>query len=318
MDPLTKLAIQHGTDKWGPHFYTPVYHSLFSHWCEKSIRLLEIGIGGYGFPRVGGASLAMWADYFPNGKIVGVDIAEKDLSLGPRVTLRQGSQDDPTFLERVSNEFGPFDIIIDDGSHIPAHVVESFNTLFPLMADGGFYVIEDVQTSFWPQFGGSFVDSGRTIQLAKSMLDHLNYAEIKAVQPDLKVMDLSKRVRSLRAYHNIVVIEKGDNNEPSNADFHLGNHHAADAIRMIEGELNRLPTPEGCANLIEVYTLGRDYSKALALAEKALAQWQDHPTLLMRAFLAAKASGDSRKRRDYALRLARVEGNTLAVQEFVR
>jgi hypothetical protein len=26
VDPLTRLAIKHGTDKWGPHFYTPVYH----------------------------------------------------------------------------------------------------------------------------------------------------------------------------------------------------------------------------------------------------------------------------------------------------
>jgi hypothetical protein len=30
IDPLTRLAIRHGTDKWGPHFYTPVYHELFA------------------------------------------------------------------------------------------------------------------------------------------------------------------------------------------------------------------------------------------------------------------------------------------------
>jgi hypothetical protein len=47
LDPLTQLAIKHGTDKWGPHFYTPVYHKLFAHLRERPLRLLEIGVGGY-------------------------------------------------------------------------------------------------------------------------------------------------------------------------------------------------------------------------------------------------------------------------------
>ena len=67
IDPLTALAIRHGTDKWGPHFYTPVYHELFAHLRDAAVRLLEIGIGGYGYQTVGGASLRMWADYFPRG-----------------------------------------------------------------------------------------------------------------------------------------------------------------------------------------------------------------------------------------------------------
>jgi cephalosporin hydroxylase len=124
---------------------------------------------------IGGNPLATWADYFPEGKIVGIDIAEKKLELGPRITLRRGSQDDPAFLQRISGEFGPFDIVIDDGSHVPAHVTKSFSTLFPLIADGGLYVIEDVQTSFWPQWGGPLADGGATVLLALSMLHHLNY-----------------------------------------------------------------------------------------------------------------------------------------------
>src|SRR5882762_3410482 len=89
VDALTRLAIKHGTDKWGQHFYTPVYHSLFAHLRDKPIRLLEIGVGGYNFPKVGGASLSMWADYFPQGHILGIDIVEKKLSLGPRIQVRQ-------------------------------------------------------------------------------------------------------------------------------------------------------------------------------------------------------------------------------------
>jgi hypothetical protein len=90
IDPLTRLAIRHGTDKWGPHFYTPIYHELLAPLRDRPVKLLEIGVGGYGFRKIGGASLAMWADYFQWGTILGLDVAEKQLSLGPRVTILQG------------------------------------------------------------------------------------------------------------------------------------------------------------------------------------------------------------------------------------
>src|SRR5689334_10506628 len=131
-DPLTRLAIVHGTDKWGAHFYTPVYHRLFAHLRDRAVRLLEIGVGGVEFAKVGGASLAMWADYFPNGRILGIDLFPKEMTFGPRISVERGSQDDAAFLTRMSAEHGPFDIVIDDGSHYPAQVSASFDTLFPL------------------------------------------------------------------------------------------------------------------------------------------------------------------------------------------
>ena len=106
IDPLTRLAIRHGTDKWGPHFYTPIYHELLAPLRDRPVKLLEIGVGGYGFRKIGGASLAMWADYFQWGTIIGLDVAEKQLSLGPRVTILQGSQGDPEFLARLAAEQG--------------------------------------------------------------------------------------------------------------------------------------------------------------------------------------------------------------------
>lgn len=112
IDPLTRLVIKHGTDKWGPHFYTPIYHGLFARLRDKPIRLLEIGVGGYGLKTSGGASLAMWAEYFPHGQITGIDIVDKRSQTDPRLKLFQGSQDDPVFLKKVSDERGPFDIII--------------------------------------------------------------------------------------------------------------------------------------------------------------------------------------------------------------
>jgi len=101
------------------------------------------------------------------------------------VSVRQGSQDDAAFLTRMSAEHGPFDIVIDDGSHVPAQVIASFDVLFPLLADGGLYVIEDVQTTFWPDFGGA-PDGGGIMQLGRAILEHVNHAEIQVAQPTIR------------------------------------------------------------------------------------------------------------------------------------
>ena len=43
----------------------------------------------------------------------------------------------------------PWDIIIDDGSHVPYHQVFSFFSLWKAVVPGGLYVIEDVETNYW-------------------------------------------------------------------------------------------------------------------------------------------------------------------------
>jgi len=44
---------------------------------------------------------------------------------------------------------GPWDIIIDDGSHVPYHQVFSFFSLWKAVVPGGLYVIEDLETNYW-------------------------------------------------------------------------------------------------------------------------------------------------------------------------
>jgi demethylmacrocin O-methyltransferase len=316
-DPLTRLAIVHGTDKWGAHFYTPVYHRLFAHLRDRAVRLLEIGVGGVEFAKVGGASLAMWADYFPNGRILGIDLFPKEMTFGPRISVERGSQDDAAFLTRMSAEHGPFDIVIDDGSHYPAQVSASFDTLFPLLADGGLYVIEDVQTTFWPEFGGS-LDGGDTMRLAQTILKHLNHAEIQIVQPDRPVPDVARSIRSFRAWHNLFVVEKGDNTEPSNFDFRLDNAHAARAVRTIKDELERTPTPAGYANLIDVHMRARDVRDAWSLLEEALVRWPHEPVVLFAAYRASKQSGNRTLELEFLRRLAALEPENVAVQSLLR
>lgn len=314
IDPLTRLAIRYGSDKWGPHFYTPVYHELFSKLRDRPIRLLEIGVGGYDLKTSGGASLVMWADYFPAGRITGIDILEKRLPPHPRITVFQGSQDDAALLKRVCDACGPFDVIIDDGSHVPKHVVASFQHLFPALADGGLYVIEDIQTAFWPQFGGSILHGGDTVKLARTLIECLNHAELVVFDRTHALPAFAKQVRSFHAFHNLFVIEKGDNAEPSNFAYDLANPVAAAAIKTIERELDREPTAEGMANLVDVYLRGRDLARAKEIADRALTRWPDSPAALTAAHHVAAQRGDTRGKIDALQRLLQIEPDNALLQ----
>jgi hypothetical protein len=314
IDPLTRLAIKHGTDKWGAHFYTPVYHALLSPLRNHSVRLLEIGIGGYDFKTFGGNSLAMWAEYFPRALITGIDIAEKCLRLDSRVKLFRGSQDDPAFLQSVCSERGPFDVIIDDGSHNPRLVAASFHLLFPSLADGGVYVVEDIQTAFWPHFGGSMLHGGDTLKLVRTIVQCLNHAEIALVDRSPSLPPFARQIKSLRALHNLLIIEKGDNGEPSNYAYDLNNPYAQTAVAGIEREMQIAPTAGGLANLIDVYLRGGNLSKASEIAERAVQLWPENGPVLMSAYLIAKVQGNTQAKIDYLERILQIEPQNLTMR----
>jgi hypothetical protein len=292
IDPLTRLAIRHGTDKWGPHFYTPIYHELLAPLRDRPVKLLEIGVGGYGFRKIGGASLAMWADYFQWGTIIGLDVAEKQLSLGPRVTILQGSQGDPEFLARLAAEQGPFDVVIDDGSHVAEHVALSFNKLFPAVVDDGYYIIEDVQTAFWPAYGGSPNGGGETLRLAQAILEGLNHVEVRAAAANWAPLPGTDRIKSFRAYHNVFVIQKGENSEPSTQNLDGGNSHVASALAMIEREMARAPTAPGLTHLALMYSLMRQNQRAFQIVQQGLAAWPQDLRLLSLGSRVAGHIGD--------------------------
>ncbi|GEP33535.1 hypothetical protein NSZ01_13030 [Nocardioides szechwanensis] len=213
---LDELAVHFGTDKFGMHFYTPHYARHFGHLRKERFTLLEIGIGGYIRDRKGGASLRMWKYFFPNAQIVGLDIEDKAFVRAPRIDTYQGSQDDEALLRRVVDEKGPIKVIIDDGSHRPEHIRETFRVLFPLLEDGGVYAIEDIQTSYWPEWGGSEDrhDPTTTMALVKDLVDGLNYEEYVDESYEPTYTDLN--VVAVHCYHNLVFIEKGRNVEGTN------------------------------------------------------------------------------------------------------
>ncbi len=218
MDPdLTALARRHGSDK-AEHGYGPFYEGLFLARREEALKILELGVGGFERPEdaaFGGASLRMWKEYFPRAQIWGLDVFDKSGVTEDRISIVQGSQTDEALLLRLVEEQGPFDVIIDDASHIPALTNRSFEILFPTLASDGIYVIEDLATSYWPLWGGRFRRSARgtSMSMVKSRLDGLNHAEFKIPNYQANPLDLS--IVELRARHNIVAFIKGNNDIPS-------------------------------------------------------------------------------------------------------
>lgn len=140
------LAGRDGTlvDKWVHYF--EVYHRNLAGYRGRSPRVLEIGV-------YRGGGLAMWREYFGAGAVVvGVDIDPAAAAVGGPSPVMVGDQSDPAFLRTVSERFGPFDVVIDDGGHTMAQQVTAAATLFPLLAAEGAYIVEDTHTSYWPEY----------------------------------------------------------------------------------------------------------------------------------------------------------------------
>jgi hypothetical protein len=214
---LSKIATIHKTDKYGYHFYTPHYQNHLNRFKYKNNNILEIGVGGYEDPYIGGNSLRMWKSYFPFSKIYALDIYDKSFLQEKRIKIFKGSQVDFEFLNTITKEIGDIDIIIDDGSHINEHVIESFKYLFPKLKKGGIYVIEDTQTSYWENYGGdstNFNNEETIYGFFKSLIDCLNNEEF--IIDNYHKTYYDKHIIAMHFYHNMIFICKGDNNELSN------------------------------------------------------------------------------------------------------
>jgi demethylmacrocin O-methyltransferase len=210
---LDELATVYGSDKWGGlHWYTPPYEAHLGPLRHDPVKVLEIGIGGYHWENLGGQSLHMWQHFFPRGLVYGFDLYAKPGVTGPRIRTIQGDQNDPGLLRELAAEHGPFDVIVDDGSHINEHVRTSYETLFEHVRPGGWYVIEDLQTSYWPSLGGEPPPgSARTsMGLLKDLLDDVHLSEHTT---DDDVVTPPSVPAQVSVYHGLAFLRKVDAHE---------------------------------------------------------------------------------------------------------
>lgn len=167
---LTEIGIKHNTDKawyWG---YTQHYEEWFGALREQPLHFLELGFGGHDDPHAGGESARMWCEWAPAWGVTMLDIVAKDQSLVPEgAVLVTGSQSDAVLLGRVAEAGGLFDIVVDDASHIDELTIASFEVIWPLLAPGGIYCIEDVSSSYTNPVNGGLLTRFVGDHMAKVM-----------------------------------------------------------------------------------------------------------------------------------------------------
>jgi cephalosporin hydroxylase len=145
-----------GTDKSYRHAYDRYYELYFRDFRHmKGVKILEIGAST-------GRSMQLWAGYFSepaaiHGVAYGEDTKKIDQkqavcdwnpAVCDKMTIFKGDQSDPVFLKSITDKY-KYDIIIDDGSHVPSHQIISLKYLFSALNPGGLYIIEDLETSYW-------------------------------------------------------------------------------------------------------------------------------------------------------------------------
>ena len=185
--------------KWTHYF--PAYEAHFARYINRPLFFLEIGCGR-------GGSAQMWKRYFgPYAQIVGLDINPECKSFEEdQIQIRIGSQSDTGFLQSVLDEFGTPQIVLDDGSHQMAHVVETFRYLYQRTAPDGVYMVEDLHTAYWDEYGGGLRREGTFIELCKTLIDELNADWSRDKLPPT---DFTRSTLSMHFYDSIVALERG-------------------------------------------------------------------------------------------------------------
>jgi hypothetical protein len=206
------------SDKW--HHYFEVYDRHLMRLRKQPVRYLEIGVQR-------GGSLRMMQEYLgPDATVCGIDI-DPACADNPAHRVFIGDQAEPAFLQHCVAQMQGVDIVIDDGGHVPDQQLISFITLFPLLNDGGVYIVEDLHTCFWDGYtasrlGINFYDyaKGLTDKLALWHLDR-RFSDGRAFEPleqrqgERKLNNFAaETIFSIAFYDSIVVFEKRRIAEP--------------------------------------------------------------------------------------------------------
>ena len=154
-------------------------------------------------------------------------------------TLRRAT----TFLKKIQEDVGheKFDVIIDDGSHVPWHQIFTLEFLFDeLLSEGGVYIIEDVETSYWDKPGveiydtkipnGGFGKHGNALEKLKGIVDVLNRGYF--LDPDFSVLNnrVDHEISHITFSQNCVIIHKKMKSVWKQADELIHNYVSRDKL----------------------------------------------------------------------------------------
>lgn len=203
-DSLAHLAMYSGCDKRigaDGHGYVKYYEELFESMRHDKVNLCEIGIAK-------GRSQMMWAYFFHNGTIHGLDLEDMDGYFDSRnqengeqalSRIKTGlvDQSDTAALKEYADEHGLFDIVIDDGSHVPEHQILSYETLIGYTTK--YYVIEDLHPNY-TNIGHT------TVRYFQGVIDKMNrYGDI-GHYADINFYPKNERIESVTFVPNAIIV----------------------------------------------------------------------------------------------------------------
>jgi len=176
------------------HTYLPEYDRLFEKFKYESINILEIGV-------LDGSSLNLWAEYFPNAKIYGVDVFKRisfefvknNTSKYDNISLhkvdsvnkeeKHGAKNGRKNLFEILGK-EKFHIIIDDGDHKPTSQLKTFNNFIDKLHPDGLYIIEDI----WDWDKNS---KGKKEKSQNTLQTGLEYLQENI--PELEIIDMNNK-----------------------------------------------------------------------------------------------------------------------------
>jgi hypothetical protein len=100
---------------------------------------------------------------------------------------------------------GGVDTVLDDGSHVSQDMRASLDTLYPLLSEGGLYMVEDLHACYWPSYGGAYGQAGSFVEDVKTMIDDLHHWYHDQGQ---RIAATSGHLAAIHVHDSLVVLEK--------------------------------------------------------------------------------------------------------------
>lgn len=167
---IKAAGVAAGTDKVAHHAYERFYADFLAGF-DGNGSIVEIGYGN-------GESIGFWKSLYPSAFLYVID---RDVELeGDGFKVLKCDQSSSHQLAELRDFLRVKDVavILDDGSHIPEHQLETFNILFGVLRQGGVYIVEDTECSYW-RYGDCYgyktrygLRSGRSLINKMKLLPH--------------------------------------------------------------------------------------------------------------------------------------------------